>query len=197
MPRVQQNQPAPPKGVALKAGGCGNHEVVVPTDELAEFLLPAIDRMNAELNFTEYESDQPKDGAIQIVAERSAKWLGIAVNSIPRRVYSIKAGEFRACTVRHADALLLACDVLIEDTTITHLPHGLPAAIEMIEAYNAENGIRPRRGDVVALARKLVRFKNGYLGHEKYQAQAEAKLESERWLEERAAQREEAELVAA
>ena len=179
-------RPAPPKGKQLRAGGCPPWEVIVPTDELADVLIPAIDKMQEELNYSLYDGCESKsDGAIQIVAERAAKWLGIRVDSIPRRVYSIRTGEFASCTVRHADALLLAADIQIEHTDIVHLPQGRLAAIEMIEAYNAENGIRPRRADIEELARKLVRFKNGYLRHDKYLEKAEAKLESDAWIEER------------
>ena len=186
MPRRQANQPAPPKGVQLRAGGLGPGEVLVPTDELAAVLIPAIDKMNAELNYNVYEGcESQSDGAMQIIAERSAKALGTRVDSVPRRLYSIRTAEFKGCAVRIADALLLAVDIKIEETDIVHLPQGMEAAREMVDAYYETIGKRPSKTQKEALAKKIVRFKNGYLYHEKYQAKAEAKAESDRWIEER------------
>jgi hypothetical protein len=191
-------QAAPPKGVPLRATGCSPWEVVVPTDELAEVLRPALAKLNHELNFAEWETEQSRLGATQIVAERCARWLGIRVDSIPRRIYGILNGEFRSCTVRHADAFLLALDINIGDTDIAHLPHGRPAAYEMVEAYHKEVlGVRPRRKDVDELVRKLLRFKTGYLQHEKLLAEAESKLESEQWIAGRIEKQLELEEVAA
>jgi len=161
--------------------------VIVPTDELRDVLIPAIDRYNAELNFAAWENEEgaPKTGALQIIAERSAKNLGTRVDSVPRRIHSVRKVEFGATNVTIADALLLAVDIYIEETDIVHLPQGVEAGVRMIEAWNAEHGVRQSKASVKKLAKKMVRFKNGYLRHDKYLAKEEARQESERYFEER------------
>lgn len=148
-----------------RSGGMSGADVCVPTDDLAAALEPLIERLNHELDFSSFNIRGGEDakGALQIIAERSAEALNTNVECVPRRIWSIRNCEQKATNVKIADALLLACDAYIEDYPFIHLPNGENAAMEMIDAWCAENGKRMKKEDKKRLAKSLTHFKEGFL----------------------------------
>lgn len=138
----------------------GTPPFAVPSFLLADVLNEQLTRINIELNGHPDDDDDPDGGgAIAAISSRVSRQLGnITVESVPRRVWSIRRGETVRTSTEMADALLLACDIHIEDTKLPTLPCTTDAALEMANVWAPRLSKLERR----RLAKQLYSFSKGF-----------------------------------
>lgn len=141
--------------------GHNRDETFIPNAFLAPVVREALAQMQASLS-DEFSFGSGQNGAVEIISERAAPRLGVKPEAIKRRLWGITREEFNNTSARHADAILLAANVKYEEHDLPELPAGLPAAIEMVDAYFEYHDDEPDPASRRDLSRLLFRFAVGF-----------------------------------
>lgn len=142
----------------------GTPAFIVPARLLADTLEPLIAKLNHELGAQEDQNNlnanADQAGAVTAIAARASVILGnVKPEAVPRRLWAIRYGEGWRTSTEIADALLLALDVNIEDTTLPTFPGTMAGSMEMVDTWAPElNELEAR-----IVAGKMRRFCEGFL----------------------------------
>jgi hypothetical protein len=120
---------------------------VVPVGPLADEIMKHMPEMDALAGEVHNQSRIINKGGRQYMARRaSTMYVGTGGKTISDDHILRKLNDIlnkRLCTVRVelADALLLACNVNIEDTDVPTIPAGLVAAADMVDSFADTKGM--------------------------------------------------------
>jgi hypothetical protein len=132
----------------------GTPDFLIPARLLAELLEPAIDKLDKEID------DLTEVGGRTALSARAASILGdVGEEAVYRRLYSIRRHECRGVHTEIADALLMAADINIADTTLPTLPGTTAGAREMVAVWAPE--IEGDEADELALS--MLHLATGFL----------------------------------
>lgn len=109
----------------------------IPTDQLAEVLIPLIERLDAGLTCNDNRNQHLSqgNGAIELLGERIGPRIGVKPDAIKRRIYDIKERRSYTTNSELADALLCELGVNIGDTDIPTLAGNPDGALDMVECW--------------------------------------------------------------
>lgn len=130
----------------------GQPPYVIPAPMLTAELQPHIDRITHSL-------DDEKGALGQIAARASTIIRDMTFEATIRRFYAIRKGEQLIVNTEFADALLLACDVMIGDTDLPTLAGTAEGARSMVETWAPELNELEK----FTLTRELLKFSSGFV----------------------------------